>query len=65
MPAALKPTPDLVDDVRLLARRGAIVVRFPIYLSYEPSLEAWLEKIEIVPHRMRMVAESAGGGPAP
>lgn len=45
---SLAPAGEVVANVRELAEAGADLVRFPIYLSYQPSVTAWLPAIDAV-----------------
>jgi hypothetical protein len=45
MLATLLPTEELVAQVEYLAGLGANLIRFPVYLSYLPSINAWISRI--------------------
>jgi hypothetical protein len=44
----LQPTENIKSQVQHLASLGATLIRFPIYFSYEPSIQVWLDKIATV-----------------
>lgn len=46
MLGTLKSTVAIADDISFLADRGARIVRFPVYFSFEPSLPEWFRRID-------------------